>query len=146
MAKSSSLSAAFVALCGGVKMDKEKEIEDFCLESDACCTLFCTGDDGKKYVEFEDWQLDVNKLQNIIKKLKQEKRQAFKEFAENAVKPIIDELVELLFNDNEPDCKVDCEKGSDIPCGSSICREENKKYWKNKIDDLIKELYGEEKQ
>lgn len=126
-------------------MDKEKEIEDFYLESEACCTLLCTGDDGKKYVDFEDWKLDVNKLQNIIKKLKQEKKQAVKEFAENAVKPIIDELVELLFNDDVSSCKVDnCEKGSDIPCGSSICIDENKRYWKRKVDKLIKEVYGDE--
>lgn len=71
-------------------------------------------------------------------------KQAVKEFAENAVKPIIDELVELLFNDNEPDCKVDCKKGSGIPCGSSICIDENKQYWKRKVDKLIKEVYGDE--
>lgn len=71
-------------------------------------------------------------------------KQAIKEFAENAVNPIIDELVELLFNDNEPDCKVDCEKGSDVPCGSSICIDENKQYWKRKVDKLIKEVYGDE--
>lgn len=69
-------------------------------------------------------------------------KQNVKEFSENIVKPIIDELVKLLFNDNESNCKVDCEKGSDIPCGSSICIEENKQYWKNKIDDLIEEHYG----
>lgn len=96
-------------------------------------------------MDFEDWKLDVNKLQNIIKKLKQEKKQAVKEFAENAVKPIIDELVELLFNDDVSSCKVDnCEKGSDIPCGSSICIDENKRYWKRKVDKLIKEVYGDE--
>jgi len=64
-------------------MDKEKEIDKFYLENEACCTLLCTGDDGKKYVEYEDWQRDVNKLQNIIKKLKQENKQAAKEFADS---------------------------------------------------------------
>lgn len=72
-------------------------------------------------------------------------REAVKEFSENAVKPIIDELVELLFNDDVSSCKVDnCEKGSDIPCGSSICIDENKRYWKRKVDKLIKEVYGDE--
>lgn len=71
--------------------------------------------------------------------------QTVREFAENEVKPLIDELVELLFNDNESTCKVDnCEKGSDIPCGCSICVEENKQFWKNKIDFLIKERFGGE--
>lgn len=36
-----------------------------------------------------------------------------------------------------------CYKSDDISCGSSICVEENKQLWKNKIDKLIKELYGE---
>lgn len=47
---------------------------------------------------------------NLAMHEKEIKIQAVKEFAENAVKPIIDELVELLFNDNESDCKVDFEK------------------------------------
>lgn len=72
-------------------------------------------------------------------------KQAVKEFAENAVKPIIDELVELLFDHEDGTCMVGtCHKISDIPCGSSICIEENKLHWKNKIDDIVKGLYGEE--
>lgn len=71
--------------------------------------------------------------------------QAVKEFAENKVKPLIDELVELLFNDNESTCRVeDCEKSDDIPCGCSICIEENKQVWKKKLDNLITKLYGAE--
>lgn len=74
-----------------------------------------------------------------------DKKQAVIEFAENKVKPLIDELVELLFNDDEPDCKVDdCEKGDDIPCGSSICIEENKQVWKSRVDKLVKEICGGE--
>lgn len=67
--------------------------------------------------------------------------QAVKEFAENKVKPIIEEIVDCIFGDIK--CKVkaeDCRKSSDhIPCGASFCVEENKKIWKNKIDELIKE-------
>lgn len=69
-------------------------------------------------------------------------KQAVEEFAEK-VKPIIGELVELMFNDYESHCKVtNCEKDDDIPCGCSICIEENEQLWKSKIDNLITELYG----
>lgn len=71
--------------------------------------------------------------------------QAVKEFAQSKIKPLIDELVELLFNDDEPNCRVDdCEKGSDIPCGCSICVEENKQVWKSKVDKLVKEFCDNE--
>lgn len=54
-------------------------------------------------------------------------KRAVKEFAENAIKPIIDELVELLYSNNE------------------IYIETGKSSWKHKLDRLIKELYsGEE--
>lgn len=94
-------------------------------------------------------QNTVGKLEDDIKLLKinqeKEKQQAVKEFAEK-IKPIIDELVELMFNDYEPNCKVEnCEKPDDIPCGCSICVEENKQLWENKIDNLITELYGADK-
>lgn len=69
-------------------------------------------------------------------------KQAVEEFAEK-VKPIIGELVELMFNDYESHCKVtNCEKDDDIPCGCNICIEENEQLWKSKIDNLITELYG----
>lgn len=75
-----------------------------------------------------------------------DKKQAVKEFAEKKVKPLIDELVELMFNDYESHCKVEnCEKPDDIPCGCSICVEENKQLWESKIDDFITELYGDDK-
>lgn len=70
-------------------------------------------------------------------------KQAVKEFAENNVKPLIDELVELVFNQDDGNCKVDnCNKPDDIQCGASICIEENKQVWKKKLDNLITELYG----
>lgn len=76
-----------------------------------------------------------------------DKKQAVKEFAEKKVKPLIDELVELMFNDYESHCKVEnCEKPDDIPCGCSICVEENKQLWESKIDDLFTELYGADDQ
>lgn len=74
------------------------------------------------------------------------KRQVVKEFCENKVEPLIEELVELLFNDDKSNCMVqDCNKSDDIPCGSSICIGNNKEVWKKKLDDLITELYGANK-
>ncbi len=115
-------------------MDKEKEIEEMAMSIAECNGTTCENCRPKcnKYITCEI--LHKNGYGNV--------KQAVREFAENKVKPIIDELVELLFNDDEPDCKVDnCEKGSDIPCGCSICVEENKQAWKGKIDNVIKDLY-----
>ena len=58
-------------------MDKEKEIDT---EDTACVALICIGDDGKKYVEHEDWQKDIRRLQLIIKKLKEEKKEIQDQF------------------------------------------------------------------
>ena len=117
-------------------MDKEKKIKEMtevlenCIEQDFC-----------DYVCYE------KSAENLVNAGYGDVKKAVKEFAENKVKPIIDELVELLFNDNESNCKVNnCEKGDDIPCGCSICIEENKQVWKSKLDELIKELYSEERQ
>lgn len=74
-----------------------------------------------------------------------DKKQAVKDFVDNKAKPLISELVELMFDDNIGKCKVDnCEKSDDIPCGASICVEENKRIWESKIDELFTQLYGEE--
>lgn len=63
-----------------------------------------------------------------------------KEFAEN-VKNIIDELVELLFDDSKSNCIVDkCNYSNDISCGSTICIELNKRIWENKIDKLLNSM------
>ena len=105
-------------------------------------------------VQLEKDALDyINRLKVEIEKLKAidnivafngNVKQAVKEFAEK-VKPIIGELVELMFNDYESHCKVtNCEKDDDIPCGCNICIEENEQLWKSKIDNLITELYGGE--
>ena len=59
------------------------------------------------------------------------------------MKPLVDELVDLMFNDEEPHCKVpDCHKGSDIPCESSICIDENKRIWHEKVDELVAKFHS----
>lgn len=64
-------------------------------------------------------------------------------FAEK-VKPIISELVEMLFDDNVSTCKVEnCDKADDIQCGANICIEENKAYWNGRIDKLLEEYKNE---
>lgn len=70
-------------------------------------------------------------------------KQAVREFAEK-VKPIIDDIVELIFDDGQSRCIIGgCHKADDIPCGASICIEENKTAWKSKIDRLLTEVTGE---
>lgn len=70
-------------------------------------------------------------------------KQAVKEFAESKVKPLIDELVELMFDDNRGKCMVEqCHKSDSTPCGADICVEENKRLWKGKVDKLIEKVYG----
>ena len=60
------------------------------------------------------------------------------EFAERCLE-VVDEMIESMWN-NASSCKVEgCTKSDDILCGSSICVEENKQIWKNKILELLKE-------
>lgn len=117
-------------------MDKEKEIEgmkntlvNYAMKHDLCFS-------------FEAYRINAKAL---VEAGYGNVKQAVKDFAENAVKPIICEIVTLMFNDYEPHCKIDtCGKGDDILCGCSICVEENTQIWKSKIDQKIKELYGAE--
>lgn len=85
-------------------------------------------------------------LQTINKRIQAtEGAHAVKEFAEKEVKPLIDELVELMFDDDRGKCIAEhCHKPDSTPCGADICVEENKQLWKGKVDELIKERYGNE--
>ena len=70
-------------------------------------------------------------------------KQAVRGFAEK-VRFVIDDLVELIFDDGANRCIIGgCHKSDDIPCGASICIEENRQAWKSKIDDLLAEVTGE---
>ena len=94
---------------------------------------------------------EIEKLQKAIKvqdimieqqdyKLKQAKSEAIKEFAKK-VNPIIEQLVEIMFDDNQSKCMIEnCRKHSSIPCESRVCIDENKEFWKSKIDNLVKEM------
>ncbi len=127
----------------GAPIDRLAELEDK-IESGELKE--CGGEDCPNFKHYQAECKRCTKKMEVKKSLEIESavQQAVKEFAEEKVKPLIDELVELLFNDNESPCKVDnCEKGSDIPCGCSICVEENKQVWKNKLDKLIKEKFDE---
>lgn len=71
------------------------------------------------------------------------KNEAIKEFAEK-VNLIVEELVDIMFDGNEPKCKIsNCHKHSSIPCESPTCIEENKAYWKIRIFNLVKEMVGD---
>lgn len=68
------------------------------------------------------------------------KAEAIKEFAER-VKPIIDEMVDIMWDDDVSKCrKGGCHYPSNIPCGSEMCIEENKVIWKADIDQIAKEM------
>ena len=70
--------------------------------------------------------------------------EAIKEFAKK-INPIIDELVDIMFDGNESKCRIsNCHKHSSIPCDSPTCIEENKAYWKLKIYNLVKEMVGDD--
>ena len=63
-----------------------------------------------------------------------------KEFAEK-VKPLFERIVELMFDGNEPTCQVEnCHKPDSIGCGNRICIDENIAWWKEKVDNLAKEM------
>ena len=81
----------------------------------------------------------------IIKEVRQTaKAEAYKECIEKA-NEIIDLIVDLMFDGNVSKCQLpSCHKPSSIPCESEICIQENKEYWHSKLDNLLKELVGEE--
>lgn len=55
--------------------------------------------------------------------------------------PIIESLVELMWDDNEANCIVEsCNKPDSIGCGNRICIDENKALWIAKIDQIAKEM------
>ena len=68
------------------------------------------------------------------------KSEAIKEFVE-LVNPIIEEIVDIMFDDNRSKCMIkNCHKHSSIPCESRICIDENKAFWTLKIYNLVKEM------
>lgn len=82
-------------------MDKEKEIEEM---AKVLYGHYCKDDKCGECKEPSC--LEYRRAVKLYNAGYGDVKQAVKEFAENAVKPIIGELVELLFNDNEPDCKI----------------------------------------
>ncbi len=71
------------------------------------------------------------------------KAEAYKECIEK-VKPIIDEIVDIMFDDNKSTCVIhDCVKPSKIAYNSEICILENKQAWEGRLDNLLKELVGD---
>lgn len=71
------------------------------------------------------------------------KAEAYKECIDK-VKPIICEIVDRMFDDNESNCVIhDCVKPSKIACNSEICIQENKQAWEDRIDNLLNELVGD---
>ena len=72
------------------------------------------------------------------------KAEAIKQFA-NRVKPIIIELVGIMWDDDIRKCQIEgCHYPSNIPCGNEICIRENELLWVAKIDELVKEMVGED--
>jgi hypothetical protein len=92
--------------------------------------------DKLKCMTEENHKLACDKYENEIR--------VIKEFAERIVL-IIEELVDIMFDGNEPKCRIkNCHKHSSISCDSPTCIEENKAYWKLKIYNLVKEMVGDE--
>lgn len=80
----------------------------------------------------------------ISKTVDQIKTEAYKEFAEKA-NEIIDLIIDLMFDDSVSKCQLpSCHKPQNIPCENEICIQENKEYWHSKLDNLLKELAGED--
>lgn len=78
-----------------------------------------------------------------IREIKTAKFEAVREFSDK-VNLIVEELVDIMFDGNEPKCKIsNCHKHSSIPCESPTCIEENKAYWKVRILNIVKEMVGD---
>ena len=114
-------------------MDKEKEIKEM-TEAVMCAMEY------RKKTGTPNFEMIAK---NLINADYGDVKKAVKEFAEIKVKPLIDEIVELMFDASRSVCQIEgCFKSDDIQCGANICVEENKRLWKNKVDTLIKEFYG----
>ena len=61
----------------------------------------------------------------------------------NSFEEVIGNMVGIMFNENEKPCRVsNCYKSSDeVSCGDKICIDENIEYWKNEINNRLKELF-----
>lgn len=78
-----------------------------------------------------------------VKAIKQAKSEAVRGFADK-VNLIVEELVDIMFDGNDPKCKIsNCHKHSSISCESPTCIEENKAYWKARILTIVKEMVGD---
>ena len=101
-------------------------------------------------------QAEIERLENNIECVEcelsivgdcvdEQRAEAIKEFAEKA-NEIIDLIIDLMFDDSVSKCQLpSCHKPSNIPCESEICIQENKEYWHSKLDNLLKELVGEDR-
>ena len=70
--------------------------------------------------------------------------EAITEFAERA-KQLVRGMVDVMWDGDMVKCRVNgCRKPSHIPCGSEICIEENKVLWTSDIDQIAKEMKGEQ--
>ena len=79
-------------------------------------------------------------------KLDTAKAEAYKECIEKA-KSIVREMVDIMFDDNESKCRIgNCRYTSNVACGNEVCLTENRAFWNSKLDNLLKEMGGEEKQ
>ena len=51
----------------------------------------------------------------------------------------------LMIDDDEGKCIIEnCKKHSSVPCMNEYCIKENKEAWLTKIDNLVKEMVGDD--
>ena len=85
----------------------------------------------------------LNALHRIKEVRQTAKAEAYKECVEKA-KEIIDLIVDLMFDGSVSKCQIpSCHKPSSIPCENESCIQENKEYWHGKLNNLLKELVGD---
>lgn len=108
-------------------MDRAEEIVD--IDDTACVVLICTGDDGEEYVELEEHHCCIDKLQKIIKHLKQKLKYTADEVRKETAEEIYKKVDEFRKNP-----KLD-------PCDSYDC---NALVAYNAVCEFIKRKYGVE--
>ena len=90
--------------------------------------------DGYDFAVLEAPETEREKL------IRQTRADTVKKMQERAAE-IVGELVELVFDDNMPNCIVpSCHKPDSIGCGHRICIDENKAIWLDKINQIAKEM------
>jgi hypothetical protein len=135
--------------CALADLSIEVDFNDYTTKADWCPLVDASDFVPKRTLEMsqhllkESWETTEKYSELCGQKeaeLAKVQAEVIKAFAEK-VKPLFEEIVELMFDDNESKCRIsNCHKPTSIRCGSRLCIDENVDLWKAKVDDIAIEM------